>query len=29
VAVGDKQEWVGGSLLTPPIQVDGLNVVAK
>jgi len=29
VAVGDKQEWVGGSLLTPPIEVDGLNVVAK
>jgi PmbA protein len=28
-AVGDKQEWVGGSLLTPAVLIDGLNVVAK
>ena len=29
VAVGDKAEWVSGALLTPPMQVDGLSVVAK
>ena len=28
-AVGDKAEWVGGSLLTPPIQIAKLSVVAK
>jgi PmbA protein len=28
-AIGDKAEWAGGSLLTPPIQIAGLSVVAK
>ena len=28
-AIGDKAEWVGGSLLTPPIQIAGLSVVAR
>jgi PmbA protein len=27
-AIGDKAEWAG-SLYTPPIQIDGLSVVAK
>jgi len=29
VAIGDKAEWVGGSLLTPPVQIAKLSVVAK
>jgi PmbA protein len=28
-AVGDKAEWAGGSLLTPPVQIAGLSVVAR
>jgi len=28
-AIGDKIEWAGGSLLTPPIQISKLSVVAK
>ncbi len=28
-AIGDKAEWVYGSLLTPPVQIGGLSVVAK
>ncbi|MBW2330395.1 MAG: TldD/PmbA family protein, partial [Deltaproteobacteria bacterium] len=28
-AIGDKAEWAGGSLLTPPIQIAMLSVVAK
>jgi PmbA protein len=28
-AVGDKAEWAGGSLLTPPIQIVELSVVAR
>jgi PmbA protein len=27
--IGDKAEWAGGSLLSPPIQIAGLSVVAK
>jgi len=29
VAIGDKAEWVGGSLLTPHIQIGRLSVVAQ
>lgn len=29
VAIGDKAEWVGGSLLSPHIQIGELNVVSK
>lgn len=29
VAVGNKAEWAGSSLLTPPIQIGRLSVVAK
>jgi PmbA protein len=29
VAIGDKAEWAGGSLLAPPIQIARLSVVAK
>jgi len=29
VAIGDKAEWVWGSILTPPIQVAKLSVTAK
>jgi PmbA protein len=28
-AIGDKAEWAGGSLLTPPIQIAKLSVVAR
>ena len=28
-AIGDKAEWVYGSLLTPPVQIGKLSVVAK
>ncbi len=28
-AIGDEAEWAGGSLLTPPIKVSRLSVVAK
>ena len=28
-AIGDKAEWAGGSVLTPPIQVARLSVVAR
>jgi len=28
-AIGDRAEWVGGSLLTPPIQISKLSVVAR
>jgi len=28
-AIGDTAEWAGGSLLTPPIQIGKLSVVAK
>ena len=28
-AIGDKAEWTGGTLLTPPIQIESLSVVAK
>ncbi len=28
-AIGDKAEWVGGSLIAPPIQIAKLSVVAK
>jgi len=28
-AIGDKAEWVGGSLLTPPVKIGKLSVVAK
>jgi PmbA protein len=27
--IGDKAEWAGGSLLSPPIQIAKLSVVAK
>jgi PmbA protein len=27
--IGDKAEWTGGSLLTPPVKIDKLSVVAK
>ncbi len=29
VAIGDKAEWVGGSLIVPPVQFGKLSVVAK
>jgi PmbA protein len=29
VAIGDKAEWAGSTMLTPPIQVGKLSVVAK
>ncbi len=29
VAIGDKAEWAGGSILTPPIQISRLSVIAK
>jgi len=29
VAIGDKGEWVGGALFTPPIQVGRLSIVAR
>jgi PmbA protein len=28
-AIGDKAEWAGGSVLTPPIKIARLSVVAK
>jgi PmbA protein len=28
-AIGDKAEWVSGSLKTPPILIEGLSVVGK
>ena len=28
-AIGDEAEWVYGSLLTPPVQIGSLSVVAK
>ncbi len=28
-AIGDKAEWAGGSLLTPPIGIAKLSVVTK
>jgi len=28
-AIGDKAEWTGGSLLTPPVQIGRLSVVAR
>ena len=28
-AIGDRAEWVGGSLLTPPVQIAKLSVVAR
>lgn len=28
-AIGDKADWVGGSLLTPPIQISKLSVVTR
>jgi len=28
-AIGDKAEWVGGTLLTPPVKIRGMSVVAK
>ncbi|MFQ6042890.1 MAG: TldD/PmbA family protein [Candidatus Poribacteria bacterium] len=28
-AIGDKAEWAGGSLLTPPVQISKLSVVAR
>jgi PmbA protein len=28
-AVGNNAEWAGGSLLTPPVQIAGLSVVAR
>jgi PmbA protein len=28
-AIGDTAEWAGGSLLTPPVQIAKLSVVAK
>ena len=28
-AIGDKAQWAGGSLLTPPIQISKLSVVAR
>ena len=27
-AIGDKAEWAGGSLVTPPVQIGRLSVVA-
>lgn len=29
VAIGDKAQWAGGFLLTPPVQIAGLSVVAR
>jgi PmbA protein len=29
VAIGDTAEWAGGTLLTPPIQIANLSVVAR
>ncbi len=29
VAIGDKAEWAGGSLLTPAIGIAALSVIAK
>jgi len=29
MAIGDKAEWAGGTLLTPPIQIADLSVVAR
>ncbi len=29
VAIGDTAEWAGGALLTPPIQIANLSVVAR
>lgn len=28
-AIGDKAEWAGGSLLTPPVKIGELSVVAR
>jgi PmbA protein len=28
-AIGDKAEWVGGTLLAPPMKIGGLSVVAN
>lgn len=28
-AIGDKAEWVGGSMIVPPVQIGNLSVVAK
>ena len=28
-AVGSNSEWVGGSLKTPPIQIEKLSVIAN
>jgi PmbA protein len=28
-AIGDRAQWAGGSLLTPPVQIAELSVVAK
>jgi PmbA protein len=29
MAIGDTAEWAGGTLLTPPIQISNLSVVAR
>jgi len=29
VAIGDKGEWVGGSMIVPPVKIGKLSVVAK
>ncbi|MBW2266304.1 MAG: TldD/PmbA family protein, partial [Deltaproteobacteria bacterium] len=29
VAIGDKAEWAGGSLIVPPIQIGKLSVVGR
>jgi len=29
IAIGDTAEWAGGTLLTPPIQIANLSVVAR
>jgi PmbA protein len=29
IAIGGEPEWVGGSLFTPPLLVQGVSVVAR
>ncbi len=29
IAIGDKAEWVGGSLIAPPIQIEKLSIVGN
>jgi len=29
MAIGDRAEWAGGTLLTPPIQIADLSIIAR